>query len=190
MASLSSSACSLSPTKVTVRPSCRRIGSTRAYASGSPPTMTARVPAAAAGTLPETGAASIAAPVPATRPARSRLLPGLIVLTSTYTLPACRPARIPSGPPVTAASASPSVTMLTMTSAASVTCRGVSHHRRPRPISGSAFALVRFVPYTRLPRESSRPAIWPPIAPRPTTPIANRLGFWISDRSVSTMIPP
>jgi len=44
--------------------------------------MTARVPSATAGTLPETGAASIAAPLTATRPASSRLLAGLMVLMS------------------------------------------------------------------------------------------------------------
>ena len=102
-------------------------------------------------------------------------------------MPGRRPARIPSGPPVTACSASLSVTMLMMTSAVSVTCRGVSH-QRGRSISGSALALVRFVPYTRLPWDSSRPAIWPPIAHSPTTPITGLLGFCSS--SGLLMTPP
>ena len=61
IASLSTSPCPFSPMCVGV-PSSRRIGSTRAYASTSPPTMIVSVPACTWGTLPETGASSIAAP--------------------------------------------------------------------------------------------------------------------------------
>ena len=82
MASLRSRAWPASGTKVTVVPSWRRIGSTRSNASAGPPAMMAKLPASTAGTLPETGAASIAAPSEATCSASARLVCGLTVLMS------------------------------------------------------------------------------------------------------------
>src|SRR5712691_9926753 len=63
--------------------------------------MIVSVPVCTCGTLPDTGASSIAAPRSFTRCARSRLTCGLTVLMSTQTFPAARPARIPSGPDAT-----------------------------------------------------------------------------------------
>src|SRR5450755_4622838 len=61
--------------------------------------------------------------------------------------------------------------MLKITSAATATSRGVSHHCSPRPISGSAFDLVRSFPYNSCPASSRRPETRLPIAPNPTNPI-------------------
>src|SRR5450432_1967613 len=62
--------------------------------------------------------------------------------------------------------------MLKITSAATATWRGDSHHCSPRSISGSAFDLVRSFPYNSCPASSRRPDTRLPIAPTPTNPIA------------------
>ena len=77
------SALPFAPTCVTVCPSSRSSGSTRVNAARAPPTMIARLPASAAGTLPETGASSIYASRLWTSAASSRLASGLTVLMST-----------------------------------------------------------------------------------------------------------
>jgi hypothetical protein len=119
-------------------PSSRKSGSTRAYASLSPPTMIVSVPACTWGTLPDTGASSIAAPSARARSAISRLAAGLTVLMSAQIFPAARPARIPSAPEATASSTPSSGREVKTMSAASATSRGLSRHCRPS--SMSAFA--------------------------------------------------
>src|SRR5215210_1995506 len=79
---------------------------------------------------------------------------------------------MPSGPPATASRAASSLTMLKTTSAAAAASRGVACHVRPRSISGWAFDAVRLLPCSWCPAASRRPAIGPPIAPRPTNPTA------------------
>jgi hypothetical protein len=83
MASLSSRPWPLSPTWVTLRPSRRSSGWAVWNPSSGPPTIIARVPLSAAGTLPDTGASIMMAPTARTRRARSRLARGLTVLMST-----------------------------------------------------------------------------------------------------------
>ena len=93
--------------------------------------------------LPETGASTICAPSSATRAASDRLASGVTVLISTYSFPGERPARIPSGPSVTAESAATFVTMLKTISARSATSRGDSASTSPASTSGAAFSRVR-----------------------------------------------
>src|SRR5687768_17061244 len=89
---------------------------------------------------------------------------------STTVLPGPRPASSPSGPSATALSAFVSVTITKVTSAAFATAPGESAHRRPLSSSHCAFDLVRLWPVTVCPFASSRSAVRPPIAPRPTYP--------------------
>src|SRR5688572_26605238 len=89
---------------------------------------------------------------------------------STTVLPGPRPASSPSGPSATALSAFVSVTITKVTSAAFATAPGESAHRRPLSSSHCAFDLVRLWPVTVCPFPSSRSAVRPPIAPRPTYP--------------------
>lgn len=79
---------------------------------------------------------------------------------------------MPSGPVAIAVSAASSLTMLNTTSAAAAASRGVACQVSPRSISGCAFDSVRLVPCTSCPAASRRPAIGPPIVPRPTNPTA------------------
>src|SRR4051794_104974 len=61
--------------------------------------------------------------------------------------------------------------MLSTTSVEAATSRAVPSQTRPRPMSGRAFAAVRFVADTGWPASSRRPAMRLPIAPRPMNPI-------------------
>ena len=111
--------------------------------------MIVSVPDCTWGTLPETGASSMAAPSARTRSASSRLARGLTVLMSTQIFPAARPARIPSGPEATASSTPSSGSEVNTMSAASATSRGVSRHCRPsctrlvRVLAASLLAVDR-----------------------------------------------
>ena len=93
--------------------------------------MIVSVPDCTCGTLPDTGASSIAAPSSRTRSASSRLALGLTVLKSIQTFPSVRPARIPSGPEATSSRTSSFGTDVIKTSAASAISRGVSRHSSP-----------------------------------------------------------
>src|SRR5438552_8302943 len=79
---------------------------------------------------------------------------------------------MPSAPCVTARTAAVFVTIVNVTSLASVTARGLSAHLRPLSISHCAFSRVRFQPVTLWPAWSNRFATPPPITPRPTKPIS------------------
>ena len=175
MASLSSSAWPTSPpTNVTLLPSWSRIGSTRRNASDCPPAMIARLPLSAAGTLPgdrcghHRGAARRD---PLGKGAAGLRTHGAHVHVDRPGT--VSPARMPSGPSVTARErlvvrdhADDNLALLRRRS------RRVAPARPPALIRPSALALVRLVPRTTWPTPSRRSAIRPPIAPRPTTPIS------------------
>ena len=99
-------------------------------------------------TLPETGASTMCAPRPDTRPASSRVSSGLAVDMSMYTFRGARPARIPSGPSVTALTAAVFVTIVKTISLRSATSRGVSPQPMPASSNHPAFSFVRFQPLT------------------------------------------
>src|SRR4051812_1521321 len=122
------------------------------------------------GTLPDTGASSIAAPRAFTRSATARLAWGLTVLMSTQSFPAPRPARIPSGPDATLSSTPSSGTEVKTTSAASATSRGVSRQPSPWSTRPCACSRWRASPKTVYPAARNRAAIFPPMCPSPTNP--------------------
>jgi hypothetical protein len=82
--------------------------------------MIVSVPDRTCGTLPDTGASSMAAPRSRARSARARLTRGLTVLTSTQIERSVSPARIPSGPDAADSSAESSGSDVTTTSAVTV----------------------------------------------------------------------
>ena len=133
--------------------------------------MIVSVPVCTCGTLPDTGASSMVAPVARTRSAVSRLTRGLIVLRSTQIVPADRPARMPSGPEATVFSTSSLGRDVMTTSAAAATSRGVSFHFSPWPTSSCASSRERSSPYTSYPAVRKRAAMFPPMCPSPMTPI-------------------
>src|SRR5438874_951636 len=77
---------------------------------------------------------------------------------------------MPSGPPVTAWTASVFVTIVKTISLWSATSRGLAAQRAPAASSGSAFSRVRFHTVTVWPASSSLRLIARPITPRPTKP--------------------
>src|SRR5690348_5694503 len=77
---------------------------------------------------------------------------------------------MPSGPSVTACTASVFVTMVKTNSLRSATSRGLSAQRAPAASSGSAFSRVRFQTVSVWPASSRRRLIAVPIPPRPTKP--------------------
>src|SRR5262249_13641784 len=165
-----SRACPLSPIRRTIGPTSSMIGLTRSNASGSPPTMIDALPCSTVVGAPEIGASSILAPSASTSTASVREFAGEPVVMSMRAFPAVSPARMPSGPRVTASSAFVSVTIANTTSARSATSRGESARIIPSSTSHCALSGVRFQPRTVWPASSSRLATVPPIAPSPTNP--------------------
>ena len=110
--------------------------------------MIVSVPDCTWGTLPDTGASSISAPLARTCSATLRLTRGLTVLTSTQVFPSARPATIPSGPEATSSSTSSFGMDVKTTSTDSATSRGVSRQVSPSSRSFSASALPLASPYT------------------------------------------
>src|SRR5215472_3273278 len=160
----------LSPTCVTFGPMSRSSGFSFSNVSFPPPTITESLPSCSVITLPETGASTRSLPSARTFAAKSRLTAGLTVLISTKSFPGPAPASIPSGPFITAASATEFVTIEKVTSDASTTARGESAHFIPFFSSHSAFERVRLYPVTSCPLLSSRFTISLPITPSPTNP--------------------
>ena len=87
------------PAWMIVRPIARSIGSARAKASASPPTMKVRVPASAPIVPPDTGASIICKPLAAASAATARAVSTSIVEQSISSAPglACA-SDAPSGP--------------------------------------------------------------------------------------------
>ena len=133
----------LSPTCVTLMAMSLSSGFMRSNVSFRPPTIIDSLPSTSVTTLPDTGESIMSAPFSRTFAAMARLVAGLTVLMSTNTLPALRPAIIPSGPSAMARSASELVTMAMVTSTDWLTARGESAHFMPLSISHCAFARVR-----------------------------------------------
>ena len=71
------------PTWKTFGPIASRIGLTRSNVASSPPTISDALPWSTTIAVPDTGASSICAPVPATCAASARVFAGLAVLMST-----------------------------------------------------------------------------------------------------------
>ncbi len=117
--------------------------SARSKVSLRPPTITDSFPCCNVMTLPETGASIMSAPFSRTFAANARLTSGLTVLMSMWNLPAPIPARMPSGPSVTAVKAIAFVTMLNVMSDAAATAFGDSANYMPFSISHCAFERVR-----------------------------------------------
>ena len=96
------------------------------------------------------------------------LVAGSTVLMSTTSVPRRQPAKTPSGPSSTAASAGGSATMVTTTSAPTAASRGVATTVAPSGFSASAFAAVRFCARTAYPAFRTFLTIRPPMMPNPT----------------------
>ena len=122
------------------------IGSAAPNTSRSPPTSSVRMPASAAGVLPEMATSSTSMPPLAPSLCRSRELSGEIVLISSTTVPDRAPAKTPSGPVKTLRTASSSVKQERSTSALRASSR--MFFATTPPCAAMASALARSMSYT------------------------------------------
>src|SRR5262245_16871546 len=95
---------------------------------------------------------------------------GSLVVISARTLPGLVPASSPCGPKTTCRTSAGKPTIEKTISDCSATALGLSAHRAPLAIKGSAFDLVRLVPVMAKPRSIQWPHMLRPITPAPIQP--------------------
>ncbi len=147
------------------------IGRMRSTSAGSPPAMTASVPARVPATPPDTGASTQPIPLASCRrAASSRVAPGRMLEWSTNSDPCPPAAAMPSAPKSTASTACASETQAKTTAASAATSAGEPAPRAPAATTASSLRGERFHATTGRPAARSRSTIAVPISPSPTNP--------------------
>src|SRR5271155_1713324 len=158
------------PNKKNFFPTASKTGITRVNVSCFPPIMKSNSPDSAPQVPPVTGASRKSIPRSAQAAPARRAKSGETVLESINMLPRRNPSITPFAPQKTSSTAGGSLTIVSSTSLAAATSRGLAPHFAPAAIKSSARLFVRFQTVRGNPAFSQLRPMGLPINPSPINP--------------------